>query len=119
MDTSGLEISDYAGLHDDGWCEPHVRLRVTLDCHATEIRVGMWLKPEEGHPGVIICRLTHDDRRPVTRAVQLGIPTEVALPVDLGPGAELSFHIHCDHRVGDRAGDARDLSFKMTSLVAL
>ena len=119
MELSGCEILDIDGCFDDGWCEGVVRVRLAADCDARELRCGVWIPDEEGLGLSSVFAVTVLGARPSMRAVILGAPYELRVPVKLMPGSDCSFKIECDHLVKNTGGDARSLSFKLTSLVIM
>ncbi|MGQ2989701.1 MAG: hypothetical protein ACT6RD_00925 [Brevundimonas sp.] len=118
MITSGVEIVAADGLHDDGWCWPQVKMRIRTQEPASEVRIGVWLKPEE--TGQSRTLFTFGSEGAVAKAefVPLDHPVELSIPVSLTAGEEMGLRISTPHRAS-RGDDARDLSFIMMSVVAL
>ncbi len=119
MQVSGLVICDSNGLHtEDDWCSPRVQLRVEANCHATELRVGIWLLADDDPIGTLVS-VTYAGARPVTRALKFDQLSEIVVPVRLQPGDDFSFQVDCEHLIKNKGEDKRMLSFVMTSLTAV
>jgi len=119
MVINGLEIRDSNGLHmNDDWCAPRVQLRVEATCHATELRLGIWLMADDDPIGTLVS-VTYPGGRPLTRALPFDKVSEIAVPVSLHPGDDFSFQIDCEHLIKNKGEDRRNLSFVMTSLSAV
>ena len=118
MLTSGLSVADADGLHDDDWCWQKVRLRIRAESRVSELRVGVWLKPEPTSPTRTAFSFTSDRLSRTTRFVPYGHPTELSFPADLHPGEEMNIGLECENRVVS-GGDQRPLSFSLMSLVLL
>lgn len=118
MITSGATIVAADGLHDDGWCWPQVKMRIRAEQPTSEVRIGVWLKPEDAGPARTL--FTYGPEQSVAKAdfVALNQPVELSIPVSLGEGEEIGLRISTPHRAS-RGEDARDLSFIMLSVVAL
>jgi hypothetical protein len=120
MQISGLEICESEGLYfNDDWCGPCVRLRIESNCHARELRIGVWLPARDDEAIGSLFTITSPNRRPVVRALWFGSGMELGIPIRLSPGAGLAFQIGCENLVGNTGEDRRPLSFVMTSLVAM
>jgi hypothetical protein len=120
MQISGLEILDSDGLHlDDDWCRWLVRMRVGAKCNARELRIGVWLPPGDSDAVGSLFTVTAANCRLVARALRFGEGMELKVPIDLSPGAELTFQVDCENVVTEKGADRRQLSFVMTSLVAM
>lgn len=118
MIMSGVEIVAADGLHDDGWCWPQVKMRIRSHEAASEVRIGIWLKPEESGQSRTLFTFGSENAVAKAEFVPLNHPVELSIPVDLGAGEEISFRISTPHRAS-RGEDARDLSFIMMSVAAL
>jgi len=116
METHGLKIADYKGLHNDDWCEQKVVLRVVSDCQSDELRLGVWVKPESRKSVSSKFKVVSSGQTVAEKNVKTGEPTEISIPVSVFPGFEVSFEIHSDNSVKKAGKDNRKLSFKMTSL---
>ncbi len=119
MITSGLTILNADGLHEDGWCWPSVRMHTKLESDLNELRIGIWLKPEDEAPEMVAFTLSLGGGRPLTRYVRFGEPTELAFIHKFRAGTEVSLELNCDHQVLDAGDDQRDLSFILMSVVAM
>ena len=118
MIVSGVTIVSADGLHDDGWCWPQVKMRVRAEEAATELRVGVWLKPEDGGQSRTLFTFGPENTAAQAQFVSLDHPTELSIPVSLAAGEEVGMRISTPHRAS-RGQDARDLSFVMTSVVLM
>lgn len=118
MITSGLTVAEADGVHADDWCWPKVRIRVRAESHGSEIRVGIWLKPEPMSPNRTSFTFQTDRMPRTTRFLPFGQPTELSFPAALKPGEEMAIEMSCDHRVSP-GDDQRELSFSLMSLVLL
>ena len=119
MIMSGISILNADGLHEDGWCWPRVALHAKAEGTLNELRIGVWLKPEEGVPDLVALTVSIDKARPLTRYIGFDKPTELSFLHKFHEGQEISIELQCDHRVLDKGEDQRDLSFMFMSLVAM
>lgn len=115
---SGLAITEADGLHDDGWCWPIVKLRLTVEGPCSEIRVGVWVKPEGGEKDRTVFTITSDKASAMVEVVPFGAPVEIGLPVTMTAGDAINLRISTPHRAS-KGADVRDLSFVLLSLVAV
>lgn len=118
MITSGATVVAADGLHDDGWCWPQTRLRVRADDAATELRIGVWLKPEDNGLPRTLFTFGADNTASKAEFVALGQPTELSIPVSISAGEEVAVRISTPHRAS-LGEDARDVSFIMLSVVLI
>lgn len=118
MIVNGLTIADADGLHEDGWCFPVVRLRLITLAALTELRVGVWMKPEDTVQDRTVFTITSDRSPATVQVVPFNSPTEISIPMTAGKGEEISLRISTPHRAS-RGEDARDLSFILLSLATL
>jgi hypothetical protein len=119
MKTQFCAVLDADGLHDDGWCSPHTRVRIRSHKSARQLTLSVWI-PEQAatHPvdfRVYLGRagLFNRGRR---FSVPPGQPTRLTVPAPLSDGDELSFGVSTRHRQKKSNGDARDLSFMLQGL---
>lgn len=115
MILSGATIISADGLHDDGWCWPQIRLRLRAVSEATELRVGVWLKPEDDGPSRALFTFGAEGGTPKAEFVPLNEVSELVAPVAVAADEEISLRISTSHRAS-RGEDARDLSFILRSL---
>lgn len=118
MITSGLEILAADGLHDDGWCWPQVKMLLRTSEPANELRIGVWLKPEDTGLSRTLFTVGVEGAAAKAEFVALNSPTELSIPVSLGAGDEVAVRISTPHRAS-RGEDARDVSFVMLSAVMI
>lgn len=118
MIISGLEIVSADGLHEDGWCWPQVKMLLRASEPATELRIGVWVKPEETGLSRTLFTFGAESTAAKAEFVSLGSPTELSVPVSMGAGDEVAVRISTPHRAL-RGDDARDLSFVMLSAVLM
>jgi hypothetical protein len=116
MIICGLELISADGLHEDGWCWPQVKMLVRAVDEATEVRIGVWLKPESSGQSRTLFTYGSENSAAKAEFVALDQPTELSIPVSASPGDEISIRISTPHRAS-RGDDARDLSFIMLSVV--
>lgn len=118
MILNGLTVADADGVHGDDWCWPKVRMRIVAKEKGTELRIGVWLKPEPLSPSRVALTFQTDNMPRTTRFVPFGQPVELSFPVAMNPAEELGVEITCENRVtsGD---DHRELSFSLMSLVLM
>lgn len=114
MITSGVEIVAADGLHDDGWCWPQVKMLLRTLEPASELRIGVWLKPEDTGLSRTLFTVGIEGAAAKAEFVPLNSPTELSIPVALGAGDEVAIRISTPHRAS-RGEDARDVSFVMIS----
>ena len=117
MITSGLSVVQSDGLHADGWCWPSTRLRAQAVDHGSEIRVGIWVKPEPGLDRAVFT-VSSSLGGSKSEFVAFGHPAEISIPIKLSPGDEVDVRVDTSHRAS-RGDDARDLSFIMTACVLM
>lgn len=117
MITSGLMVVQSDGLHDDGWCWPTIKLRARAVDHGSEIRLGVWVKPESGMERAVFT-VSSNVGGSRSEFVTFGQPTEISIPAKLSPGDEIDLRVDTSHRAS-RGEDARDLSFVMTGCVLM
>lgn len=117
MITSGLSIVQADGLHEDGWCWPSTRLRAQVQDLGSEVRIGIWVKPEAGVDRAVFT-VSSSAGGSKSEFVTFGQPQEISLPISLNPGDEVDIRVDTSHRL-TQGEDARDLSFIMTSCVVM
>ena len=118
MITHGLTVEAADGLHDDDWCWPKTRLTLTSDVDATELRLGVWFKPEAS--GTKTVMTVSCDRAPNnTKLIDLDTPTEISIPMAWRMGEIISVQLSTPHRASKSDGEQRDLSFCLLSVVAV
>lgn len=85
---------------------------------ASELRIGIWIKPEEEQAGRILFTYGLDGATLRSEFVDPDRAAELRLPAQARTGDELAVLISTPHRAS-RNGDLRDLSFIMSSLCLL
>lgn len=118
MIVSGINIAEADGLHDDGWCWPTTKLRLTATTGGAELRIGVWMKPEQAAQDRTVFTLTSDKSSAKVQVIPFNTPVEISVPVTMSEGEELNLTISTPHRAS-KGDDARDLSFVLLSLVLL
>lgn len=118
MILSGLTIGEAEGLHDDGWCGPVVRLKLVAVGTCSELRIGVWLKPETNEKDRTVFTITSDKATAKVQVVPMNVPVEIEIPITLSKGDSIKLRISTPHHVHSGA-DARDLSFVLSSLVMM
>lgn len=119
MILSGLVVAEADGLHDDGWCWPVVRLRLIANGDFSELRVGVWMKPEAAEKDRTVFTLTSDRTPAKVQVVPFNSPVEIAMPITISDGETIDLRISTPHRASKGDLDARDLSFMLSSLVMI
>lgn len=119
MILSGLVVAEADGLYDDGWCCPVVRLRLIAKGDFSELRVGVWMKPEAAEKDRTVFTLASDRNPAKVQVVPFNAPVEIAIPIIISDGEALDLRISTHHRASKEELDARDLSFMLSSLVML
>lgn len=118
MILNGLDIAEADGVHDDGWCWPIVKLRLIATSVCSELRVGVWVKPEVGEKDRTVFTITSDGAPATVQVVPFDAPVEIGIPVTMTAGDVINLRISTPHRAS-KGADARDLSFILSSLVVV
>ena len=119
MKTQFCAVLDADGLHDDGWCNSNVRLRIRSHKSARQVTLSVWI-PEQGGGRPVDFRVFLGPRTLFNRgrrfSVPPGKPTRLTLPVPLDNGDELSLGVSTRHHLKKSNADIRDLSFMLQGL---
>lgn len=115
MNSTGLVVAASDGLYVDGWCRPQLRLSLVASVDASELRVGVWVKPDEGGADRTVFTVMSDRAPAKVQIVPFDQAAEISIPVNLAEGDEIDLRISTPH-VADNAVDQRDLGFILSSL---
>lgn len=118
MISTGANLTDADGFHDDGWCWPQTLLRLQALQDASELRLGVWLKPETDKAQRALFTVSMDSGPAQAVFVELNTQTDILMPIDVKSGQEFTVRISTPHRAS-RGEDARDLSFILSTITLL
>lgn len=113
--STGLVVAASDGMHDDGWCRPQIRLSLVAAVNASELRVGVWVKRDEGSADRTVFTVMSNRAPAKVQIVPFDQAVEISIPVNLADGDEIDLRISTPH-VADNAVDQRDLGFILSSL---
>ena len=115
MISTGLVVAASDGLHEDGWCSSHLRLSLVAGCGANALRIGVWVKPQEGDAAAAVFTVMCDRAAPKVQVVPLAQPTDIRIPMTVLEGDEISLRISTPH-IARNEVDQRNLGFILSFL---